>query len=384
MTIYLDHNATTPLDQQVLAAMMPYLRLHHGNSSSVHRAGRVARSAIDQARIQVAALVNVSPAQVVFTSGGTEANNLALQGMRRLARGRTLAISAIEHASVLQTARSLQADGVNVRSIDVDAQGRVVAESLQAGVRTDTALVSVMMANNETGTVQDMVLVAEQARQMGAILHTDAVQVAGKVAIDFAATGAQLMSLSAHKLNGPKGVGALIIDRAVEIEPLLRGGGQEAGLRSGTENVAGIVGFGAAAELAAAGLKFGYESSLRVLRDRLESGLATLPGVTVFGRYAERLPNTVLFGVAGYDGEALVLALNEAGIAVSSGSACDSHSGRAPSHVLLAMGVDEEMARSAIRVSLGRGNTTQDVEQLIAVLAQQTSGFLSRSLGSWA
>ncbi len=390
MSVYLDHNATTPLDERVLEAMLPCLRDQYGNPSSVHRQGRSIREAVERAREQVAALVNVSPSQVVFTSGGTEANNLALQGVwqGRDQRRTGLVVSAIEHASVLQTARALTASATGTGSgrrldlLPIDRHGQFSEQALEGIVTDTTRLVSLMMANNETGVIQDVGRVAGKAREHGALFHTDAVQAPGKIRVDFPATGAHLMSLSAHKIQGPKGIGALIVDRAVDLQPLIHGGGQEHGLRSGTENVAGIVGFGAAAELAQSELEK-TSAATPVLRNYLERRLDDISGTEIFARHARaRLPNTVCFAVAGIDGETLMMGLDEAGFAVSSGSACDSHHHR-PSHVLLAMGVDETQAGSAVRISLGRNNTRQDIDAFIAALAVQIDSFRSMSLQAW-
>lgn len=369
MGIYLDHNASTPVDERVAEAMLAVLRAGQGNPSSVHGPGRAARAAIEQAREQVAALVGAAPGQVVFTSGGTEANNLALHAVLADAPPGRLVVSAIEHASLLEAAEGWSRRGWSLERAGVDGSGRVTPEHLAAVLTPDTRLVSVMMANNETGAVQDIAPLASRARDAGAVFHTDAIQAAGKLPVDFGASGAQLMSLSAHKLYGPKGVGALVVDRSVELVPLLYGGSQEKGLRAGTENVAGIVGFGLAAELALQALDSRRRQARR-LRERLEAGLAGLPGVTVFAATAERLPNTTQFAVAGIDGEALLMQLDKDGIAVSSGSACTSGSTE-PSHVLTAMGVDEETARGAIRVSVGRDNTEADVDALLASLRRR-------------
>jgi len=365
MPVYLDHNATTPLDERALEAMLPYLRGHYGNPSSVHRFGRLARAAVETAREQVAALVNAHPTQVIFTGGGTEANNLAIKGVAAACRPGRLAIGATEHPSVAKAAAALTRRGWRRDILDVDSEGRVVVDALAPG----TALVSVMLANNETGVIQDIAAVGAAARRAGAILHTDAVQAAGKINVDFAATGAQLLSLSAHKLYGPKGVGALIVDKAVEIEPLLSGGGQEQGRRAGTENVAGIVGFGAAAMLARERLDE-YGRRMPELRRRLEAGLRALGGIEIFSARAERLPNTVGFGARGVDGETLLMGLDQAGMAVASGAACSSGS-REPSPVLRAMGIERDLARGAIRVSLGHGNTEDEMDAFVAALAAQ-------------
>ncbi len=371
MPVYLDHNATTPLDARVLDAMLPYLREHYGNPSSLHLQGRTARAALDQAREQVAALVNAHPSQVVFTSGGTEANNYALKGVAaKLTPGR-IAISAIEHSSLLGAAQGLVAHGWQCDSIAVDEQCRVSRAALSMVLKSGPRLVSVMIVNNETGVIQDIAALSAQVRAAGAIMHTDAVQAAGKIAVDFPASGAHLMSLSAHKLYGPKGVGALIVDKALDLEPLLQGGGHEMERRAGTENVAGIVGFGAAALLAQQELA-SRTAHLKTLRDALEQRLRALSGVVVFAAQMQRIANTVLIGVPAIEGETLLMELDRHGIAVSSGSACASGSPD-PSHVLLAMGVDPDAARRVIRISLGKDNTLADIDRLITVLNEQIS-----------
>jgi len=389
MLAYLDHNASSPLDPPVFDAMLPYLR-GCGNASSAHAAGRAARAAIDLAREQVAALVSASPGQVIFTSGGTEANNLALKGSVPLPLGpsfgervsASIVIGATEHASLRGPAHALRRLGYRVDDIPVDGAGRVGLDALRSVLSPRTRLVSVMLANNETGVLQDIAALSGEVRAHGAIMHTDAVQAAGKIAVDFGATGAQLMSLSAHKLNGPQGVGALIVDRSLELEPLLDGGGQEQGLRGGTENVAAIVGFGAAAELALSELEQ-RRSAMLALRGRLERMLDGIPGVTIFAREADRLPNTVMFSVPGIDGEALLLNLDRAGFAVSSGSACASHR-KGPSHVLIAMGIAPEVAQGSIRVSVGMGTTAADIDAFAAALEAQIEQFQSIAVRAWA
>jgi len=364
--IYLDHNATTRVAPAVRDAMLPALEALYGNPSSIHGAGRLTRNAVDEARRQVASLVDVHARQVIFTSGGTEANNLALRGVaQRRGRGRIL-VSGIEHSAVLGPARDLAAQGYTVEEIPVDARGRVQPETVESHLGPDVILVSVMLANNETGALQDVAEIARGVRAAGAVMHTDAVQAAGKIPLDFKATGAHLMTLSAHKLYGPKGIGALISDGSIDLLPEISGGGQEAGLRSGTENVAGILGFGAAAMLAHE-LQSARALQMQRLRDRLEEALLIRPGITIFGRGTERLPNTCQFAIAGMDGETTQMGLDRQGIAVSTGSACHSKSAE-PSHVLLAMGVDPAVARSAVRVSFGDGNTEADVDALLAAL----------------
>ena len=369
MTLYLDYNASTPLDERVLSAMTDCMAGMPGNPSSTHQFGRVVRAQLDRAREQVASLVGVHASQVIFTSGGTEANNLALHAVTAGYAPTSIAISAVEHPSVLEPARALRASGWQLNEIDVDGQCRVLPEHLKEILKSDTRLVSVMAANNETGVIQPVAQLADLARTAGAVFHTDAIQAAGKLPLDFAASGAQLMSLSAHKLYGPKGVGALVVDKSLELVPLQLGGGQEYGLRAGTENIAAIVGFGVAAELAVDGLQ-GRAAQMAALRDRAQAGLQRYPQVTVFAATAERLPNTLQLAVAGLDGETLLMQLDKAGIAVSSGSACASGKTE-PSHVLMAMGVEAELARGAIRISLGRETTDADIDTLLAAFAQQ-------------
>jgi cysteine desulfurase len=367
--VYLDYNAGTPLHPRVLAAMSECLAGMPGNPSSTHQFGRAARAQLDRAREQVAALVGAHPSQVVFTSGGTEANNLALHAVTAGRSTGRIAVSAIEHPSVLEAARALQKSGWRLDLIEADSDCRITPEALQKVLKPDTRLVSVMMANNETGAVQPIAGLAARTREAGVLLHTDAVQAAGKIPVDFEASGVQMMTLSAHKLYGPKGAGALIVDKSVELEPMFYGGGQERGLRAGTENIAAIVGFGVAAELAA-GVLTDESGRQRQLRDHLQAGLKRHAQVTVFAEQAQRLPNTLQFAIAGVEGETLLMQLDKAGIAVSSGSACASGKSE-PSHVLLAMGVEPALARGAVRVSLGRETTRQDIDRLLAVVAEK-------------
>jgi cysteine desulfurase len=370
---YLDHNATTPLDPRVLDAMLPFLRGPYANPSSQHRMGRAARDAVESARAQVAALVDADPGAVIFTSGGTESNNLAVKGAALAAPPGRLLYSAVEHPCVLEPMRALAARGWQVETMAVDGDGRVdaaaFARQLAGG---QVRLVSCMVANNETGVIQDVARLAEMARGAGAIFHADAVQAAGKVPVSFPGSRAHLMSLSSHKIYGPKGAGALLADPAVPLEPLLHGGGQERHLRGGTENVAAIVGFGAAAELARAELP-ARAAHARRLRDRLQGWLAALPGIVPFAAGAERLPNTLQFAVPGVHSATLLGLLDKRGFAVSSGSACASGTDEA-SPVLLAMGVPAELALCAIRVSLGKDNTEADIDRFAAALRDLLAG----------
>ena len=366
--VYFDHNATTPLDPRVLDGMLPYLREQFGNASSRHEYGRAARRAIDEARQRVAYAVGAHPTEVVFTSGGSEANNLFLKGAAACLAPGTVAISAIEHPCVREPAKQLQRTGWRLREIAVDENCRVAGADFLAACAEKPALVSVMLANNETGVVQDVAALAGQAKPARAWFHTDAVQAFGKRRIDFRAlnaAGVHALTLSAHKLGGPKGAGALVVDKRVELQPLIAGGGHERGLRSGTENVAAIVGFGLAAELATAQLD-ARTRQLEALRTELEAGLAA-QGASIFACAAERLPNTSYFAFAGIDGETLVGKLDRAGFAVAAGAACSSANPE-PSRVLLAMGVPSALARGAVRVSLGVDNGAAQVGDFLAAL----------------
>lgn len=381
MPSYFDNNATTRLDARVLEAMLPYLSGPYGNASSLHRFGRAARDAIERAREQVAALVNCQPKEIIWTSGGTESNNLALKGVCEGVRPTRLLYGSTEHPAVLETAEALRARGWQVETVAIGCDGRVDWPRLEAQLAAGPLrLVSLMRANNETGVIQDVARAASLVHAAGAWLHVDAVQAAGKMPVDFSALDADLMSLSSHKIYGPKGIGALICKADVELVPLHHGGWQERGLRGGTENVASIVGFGAAAELACAELE-ARTAHLLALRERLEAGLHQIPGTRIFGEGVERLPNTVQFALRGYEGEALLMQLDRKGFAVSSGSACASGRGE-PSHVLLGMGIEREIAAGAIRVSFGKDNTAEEVDQFLAVLATFASAPVRTALVS--
>jgi cysteine desulfurase len=366
--VYLDHNATTALDLRVLDAMLPFLQHPQGNPTSRHSFGRHARQAVENARAQVADTVGAHPTQVVFTSGGTEADNLAIQGVAAAQAPTGIAVSTIEHPAVYRPAQYLMGRGWKIARIQVDENGRIALDSLNEVLQQKTALVSVMAANNETGVLQDIPAIAEICRRHGALLHTDAVQALGKIALDFNALGANAMSLSAHKIHGPQGAGALVLDKRVDIRPLLYGGGQEKGLRSGTENIAAIVGFGLACELAQRELNDRIATTEN-LRNRLETGLRRLGG-TIFGGESARVPNTSFFAFPNIEGETLVVAMDKKGFAIASGSACSSDSTE-PSHVLLAMGVDPEFARGAVRVSLGADNTAQQIDGFLLALENE-------------
>ncbi len=367
MPIYLDNNATTALDPRVLEAMQPYLIGPYGNPSSVHRYGRAARDAIEAARVQVASLAGAQASELSWTSGATESNNFALKGFAAAHKPGRLLYAATEHPAVMEAAESLRSSGWLVEVIAVCEDGRIDWPRFEAQLASGPVqLAAVMVANNETGVIQDIARVAAGVHAAGGVLLADAVQAAGKLELAPYWTHADLMSLSAHKIYGPKGVGALLVKSHVELAPLLHGGGQERGLRGGTENVAGIVGFGVAAELARAELAQ-RDTQMRALREQLEAGLRTIEGVRIFGEGAPRLPNTVQFAIPGWEGEALLMALDRQGIAVSSGSACASGTGE-PSHVLLGMGYSRPIAFGAIRASFGRGNSAAEVERLLGAL----------------
>ena len=365
--VYLDHNATTPLDLRVRDAMLPFLGGPYANPSSQHRHGRAARDAVETARAQVAALVGANPGDVIFTSGGTEANNLAIKGVAAASQPGRLLYSGIEHPCVVEPMQALARHAWQAQAMVVDGDGRVDPVALQAQLAGgDVRLASCMVANNETGVIQDAARIGQMARDAGAVFHADAVQACGKIPLDFAATRAQLMSLSSHKIYGPKGAGALVVDAALELEPLLHGGGQEKGRRGGTENVAARAGFGAAAEFAKLELGLRRAHALR-LQDRLEAQLAKIPGLRIFGAKAPRLPNTTQFAVPGMHSATLLGLLDKKGFAVSSGSACASGTDE-PSPVLLAMGVAPELALCAIRVSFGKDNTEAEVDGFVDAL----------------
>jgi cysteine desulfurase len=369
--VYFDYNATTPVDERVLEAMLPFLKSQYGNASSRHELGTRARAAVNAAREQVAALVNVRPAQVVFVSGGTEANNLFIKGAAGYPKPAQIAVSAIEHPCVAKPAQELARAGWKVRKIAATRDGRIDLDDVAEALKEPTGIVSVMLANNETGVIQDVATIAERARAARAWMHTDAVQALGKIEVDFSALNVHAMTLSAHKIYGPKGVGALVVDKRIELKPIIAGGGHEQGMRSGTENVPAIVGFGAAAELAGA-RRAELATRLARLRQSLETGLHQLDAV-IFGERVPRIPNTTYFAFPGIDGETLVIELDKLGYAVAAGAACSSASTE-PSATLIAMGVEPELARGAVRLSMGAGNTMADVEGFL----QTVKGLVQR------
>jgi cysteine desulfurase len=348
--------------------MLPWMSAQSGNPSSRHQFGRAASEAVAQAREQVARACGAQASQVVFTASGTEANNLAIKGLADYVPQGQILSSAIEHPCVTRSAMAMRALGHTSNSIPVDSNGKVDRAEMKAQLSQATSLVSVMLANNETGVLQDVAELAEIARAHGSLMHTDAVQALGKIDLNFNDLNVHAMTVSSHKLHGPQGAAALILDKRVDIQPLLHGGGQERGLRSGTENVAAIVGFGLACELASQQLA-DYQSQTLNLRTQLEKGLAAM-NASIFGAQSKRLSNTSFFAMDGIEGETLVVALDRKGYAVASGSACSSDSTE-PSAVLLAMGVQEELARGAVRVSLGSQNSAQQVADFLQQLQQE-------------
>lgn len=365
--VYLDHNATTEVRPEVREAMLPYLGGDWGNPSSIHGKGSRARSAVEDARRVVAQALNCTARRIIFTGGGSEADNLALRGVALACDGsrRHLVTSSIEHPAVLSTCRALARAGFELSLLDVDREGVVQPEQLERVIRPDTLLVSVMLANNETGALQPVPELARIAHDMGALFHCDAVQALGKMELDLEQLGADLVSLSSHKVHGPKGVGALYVGREVKLEPIITGGGQEHGLRAGTENVAGIVGFAKAVELSQAALFAGEPQRLARLRDRLEEGIVDIvAGASRNGPEKRRLCNTLNMQMPGIRGESLVLMLDRSGVALSSGSACKSGNPD-PSHALLAMGLTPKEAHCSVRFSLGVANDDEEIEYVL-------------------
>lgn len=368
MSIYLDHNATSPMHPEVIEAMMPFLRNPVGNPSSLHSFGRMARSAVESARAEVAQLLGCDSAAVIFTSGGTEANNLLLKGYVDHGSTRPVISSEIEHSSVLEPLQQLRAEGTNVILLKSNSQGQVDLEAARAALSgADAQLLSIIFANNETGVIQPVAELAALLDRDSCLVHSDATQAIGKIPVDFPQLGVDAISFSGHKLRGPQGIGALVVNRKPR-QALITGGDQENKRRGGTENVAGIVGLGKAAQIAR--LEMAHKQHyLSQLRGALEARLAEIPGSVIFGQQAPRLPNTTYFALPYYHGETLLMELDRAGFALSSGSACHS-AVTEPSHVLRAMGVDDNLALNAIRVSFGMDNSLRDAEQLAAKLQE--------------
>jgi cysteine desulfurase len=366
--VYLDYNSTTPVDPAVLAAMLPYLREEFGNASSIHSAGQTARGAVDRARESVAALIGAKPAEIVFTAGGTEADNLAIFGLvaTSTAARKHIITTAIEHHAVLNSCQALEKTGVAVTFLAVGHDGIVDPDDIRRALRPETILISVMHTNNELGTIQPIEEIGTIAAEADICFHCDAVQAAGKVPLEVNRLGVDLLSLSAHKIYGPKGVGALFVRSGTPLEPQFHGGHHERDRRPGTENVPGIVGLGKSAELARQNLT-ADTARITAYRDRLEDALLAISFVRANGDRTRRVGNTTNLSFAGAAGEALVIALDLQGVAVSTGAACSSGSVE-PSHVLLAAGLSPDEARSSLRFSLGRRTTSEEIDQAIDVI----------------
>ncbi len=366
--IYLDNNATTPVLPEVLEAMRPYFAERFGNASSIHHHGQETRAAVEQARESVASLLGCRASEIVFTSGGTEADNLAIAGLA--SAGGHIITSSIEHHAVLHACKHLEESGCDVTYVPVDARGRVDPDDVRSALRPNTKLISIMMANNETGVLQPVEEIGKIAREAAVYFHTDAVQAVAKVAIDVNRIGCDALSISGHKMHAPQGVGALYVRKGTQLRPLFYGGRHERSRRAGTENAPGIVALGKAAALAMAGFALGDDKKMSALRDRLQQGiLAQVEEATVNGEGAPRVPNTANLYFDHIDGEAMVIALDLKGLAVSTGAACSSGAIE-PSHVLMAMGLRADRARASIRFSLGKQNTAEDVDFALAVVPE--------------
>jgi cysteine desulfurase len=361
--VYLDYNATTPVAPEVLAAMLPYFCVEYGNASSIHTFGQRARGAVEEARESVAALLGALPAEIMFSSGGTESNNHAIFGVVGAASGNSKHVitSAVEHSAVLDPCRALEKQGVAVTFLPADGEGLVNPEDVRRAIRPDTVLITIMLANNELGTIEPIAEIGKIAAEAHVTLHTDAIQAAGKIPINVAKLGVHLLSISAHKLYGPKGVGALYVRKGTHLEPLLYGGHSERDRRPGTEDVTSIAGLGKAANLALTHMK-AEGRRIAVLRDRLENGLLErIPHARVNGSRAQRVPNTTNLTLPFIEGEAMVIALDLRGLSCSTGAACSSGAVE-PSHVLLAIGLAPEDARATLRLSLGQQTTDEEID----------------------
>jgi cysteine desulfurase len=366
--IYLDNNATTPVLPEVLEAMRPYFGEHFGNPSSIHHYGQETRAAVERARDAVASLLGCRPSEIVFTSGGTEGDNLAIVGLT--SAGDHIITSGIEHHAVLLTCKHLEETGCEVTYVPVDGRGMVDPNDVQRALRPNTTLISIMMANNETGVLQPVDEIGKVAADANVYFHTDAVQAAGKISIDVNRIGCDALSISGHKMHAPQGVGALYVRQGTHLDPLFYGGRHERSRRAGTENVPGIVALGKAAELAMQGFERGDDKTMSALRDRLQRGiLAQVEEAGVNGDGTRRVPNTSNIHFDHIEGESMVIALDLKGLAVSTGAACASGAIE-PSHVLLAMGLRADQARSSIRFSLGKQNTTEDIDIALALVPE--------------
>jgi cysteine desulfurase len=376
--IYLDNAASTQIHENVLESMLPYLKEQYGNPSSIHRYGRLAHKAIEKARKQIAQLINAESSEILFTSGGTESNNTALCGISEKRPNSQIITSSIEHDAILEPSKRLAKNGYDVVYIPVDDKGMVNLEVLENSLSDNTCLVSIMFANNEVGTIEPISKIAKLCNEKNIPFHTDAIQAVGKIPIDVKKLGIDLLSISSHKINGPKGIGALYIRKGIDIDPIILGGGQENGLRSGTENVANIVGFGKACEIANLNLSENI-FHMKKLRDILVLKiLKEIPGVTLNGHPENRLPNNAHFTFLGVAGEDLIIKLDEYGIAASTGSACSVHTQKA-SHVLEAMGYSYEQITGSLRLTLGLYNTESQIDETVNILKKVTAELRSVS-----
>jgi len=366
--IYFDHNATTPVLGEVFDAIVPFLKDQWGNPSSIHWAGRGTRKAVEDARESVCRLLNCQNVELIFTSTGTEGDNHAIKGAAyaNKNKGNHIITTKVEHPAVLNTCKHLAKEGFEVTYLDVDSDGLIDLDALKAAITPKTILITVMFANNETGVIFPIKEIGDIAKERGVLFHTDAVQAAGKVPIDVQSLNVDLLTVSGHKIYGPKGVGALFVKRGVRLVPLIHGGHHERNRRGGTENVAGIVGFGKAAEIAIRDMDKEIEH-LKALKDRLEAGLGKIPHIKVNGHLDKRLPNTSNISFEFVEGESLLLNLDMKGIAASSGSACTSGS-LEPSHVLVSMGLSHELSHGSVRFSLGKSNTVEEIDYLIEIM----------------
>ena len=366
--VYLDHAATTPLNEEVLNEMLPYLKEHFGNPSSIHSFGREARRAVEESRERVAAALGASAEEIIFTSGATEANNLAIRGIARAQqkKGNHIITSAVEHHAVYDTCAALQKEGFDVTSLPVDEYGMVSVDAVAAAITDKTILVTIMLANNEVGTIMPIAEIGQLCREHDIIFHTDAVQAIGNIPVNVKDLNVDLLSLTAHKFYGPKGVGALYLRKGTRLNVYHYGGAQERKLRPGTENVPGIVGLGKAIELAVKDLE-AKTNRIKVLRDRLQEGLLAIEHTKLNGHPQQRLPGNLNVSILFVEGESLILSLDLKGIAVSSGSACTSGS-LDPSHVLMAMGLDHQTAHGSLRFTLGVNNTEEEIDYVLEVL----------------
>ena len=377
--IYLDYAATTPVALEVLEDMKPYFSKGYGNASSLHGFGQDARKALEESRKKIADLINAEPEEIIFTSGGTEADNMALKGIAFANRdkGNHIITTKIEHDAVLKTCDYLESKGFKITRLGVDSNGVVNPEDVKRAITEKTILVSVMHANNEIGTIEPITEIGKVCRERGIYFHTDAVQTLGKIPIDVGKMNIDLMSASAHKIYGPKGVGALYVRKGVNMDVFIHGGGHERGKRSGTENVAGVVGFAKACEIAEREMENDYKM-LTDLRNRLIEGILKIPGTQLNGHPEQRLPNNVNVSFKHIEGEGLVLRLDDKGVAASTGSACSSQS-LEPSHVLLAIGLDHGDAHGSLRLTLGRQTTEEHIEYTLRVLPEVVIGLRSIS-----